>query len=169
MLEWYQSGGPIMYALTAVGILLYFLIAERFFFYHSEELNSQGRISELNSLMDEHAKSTEHMDSFLEQLSSNEENVINRNLVFIKALVAISVLLGLLGTVTGIILTFSEMLNGNSPALGSGISQALVTTQYGLMIAVPGVIFEQILNQKYERVERQRSLIFHNYLAEKNK
>ena len=65
---------------------------------------------------------------------------------------AIAPLLGLLGTVVGMIVVFNEMLKqggvGNPADLAGGISQALVTTAFGISIAVPALIFHRYYRGK---------------------
>lgn len=68
---------------------------------------------------------------------------INRNLIILSVLTSIAPLLGLLGTVFGMIETFSIMAHTSQSGpenLSGGISQALISTQFGLMIALPGVL-----------------------------
>ena len=77
----------------------------------------------------------------------------------IKMLVAIAPLLGLLGTVIGMVEMFSS-LHGASLYTGEitvagGISKALLTTQLGLIIAAPGLVFSFMLNRKQLRRERE--------------
>ncbi len=69
-------------------------------------------------------------------------NLLKRDMVILVALTTIAPLLGLLGTVTGMIQTFDAVatVGGNTGVrVADGISQALITTQFGLVIAVPGV------------------------------
>ena len=72
-------------------------------------------------------------------------------LPFISISAATAPLLGLLGTVTGIIKTF-QMLNiigsGDMKALSSGISEALLTTMYGLIVAIPSLLFYAFLSRR---------------------
>jgi biopolymer transport protein ExbB len=70
-------------------------------------------------------------------------------------------LLGLLGTVSGMVKTFvviAEFGTGNARALASGISEALITTQTGLVVAVPGLFMASFLlrrsNGLLERIDR---------------
>lgn len=73
-----------------------------------------------------------------------------KNIVF--GLVTVAPLLGLLGTVTGMIDTFEAIgemnLFSSDGGIAGGISKALLTTQIGLIIAVPGVILERILTRR---------------------
>jgi biopolymer transport protein ExbB len=68
--------------------------------------------------------------------------LLERDLVVLAALTAVAPLLGLLGTVVGMISTFDAVaaIGGNTGTrVAAGISQALITTQFGLVVAVPGV------------------------------
>lgn len=76
---------------------------------------------------------------------------LNRLLPFIAVTAACAPLLGLLGTVTGIISTFKLMTvfgSGDVKMLSSGISEALITTEFGLYIAIPSVLIHSFLSRK---------------------
>lgn len=92
-----------------------------------------------------------------------------RDLVILEALVAAAPLLGLLGTVWGMIETFRELAlrTGGSPGqLASGISQALITTQFGLAAALPGVFGLARIRRRIGELEsRVASLRAHIYLG----
>ena len=64
---------------------------------------------------------------------------------------AISPLLGLLGTVTGIIKTFGDLSvygAGNPQLMSGGISEALITTEFGLMVAIPSFVLHAVLSRR---------------------
>jgi len=89
------------------------------------------------------------------------EMFINKDTGTIALLSGVAPLLGLLGTVSGMVTTFSviaEFGTGNARALASGISEALITTQTGLVVAVPGLFLATLLlrrsNQLLERMHR---------------
>jgi hypothetical protein len=72
-------------------------------------------------------------------------------LPFIAICAASAPLLGLLGTVTGIIDTFKMMTvfgSGDVKALSGGISKALITTEYGLIVAIPSLLLHAFLSRK---------------------
>ena len=79
-----------------------------------------------------------------------KELIVNKKLI--HALVAVAPLIGLLGTVIGMIETFdslaSAQLFSQTGGIAGGISQALFTTQLGLVVAVPGLIIGRILDKK---------------------
>lgn len=70
---------------------------------------------------------------------------------FIKVLAGVAPILGLLGTVTGMMETFDVITlfgTGNAKAMAGGISVALITTQTGLMVSIPGLYMSGFLNRR---------------------
>ncbi|MCA8951197.1 MAG: MotA/TolQ/ExbB proton channel family protein [Planctomycetes bacterium] len=95
-------------------------------------------------------------------------------LPFIAITAAASPLLGLLGTVTGIMNTFALMTvfgTGNAKALSSGISEALITTETGLYIAIPSLLLHAFLARKaksvIDRMEKS-AVAFMNRIGQQN-
>jgi biopolymer transport protein ExbB len=81
---------------------------------------------------------------------------LRRSLAVIAVLAAVAPLLGLLGTVTGMIETFDVIAifgTGNARAMAGGISVALVTTQSGLLVAIPGLVLAAVLARRARRLE----------------
>ena len=80
---------------------------------------------------------------------------LRRHLAAIAVLAAVAPLLGLLGTVLGMIQTFDVIAvfgTGNARALAGGISVALVTTQTGLLVAIPGLFASIALGRRAKRL-----------------
>ena len=78
------------------------------------------------------------------------------SIVWITA--ATAPLLGLLGTVTGIITTFKLLTifgSGDPKALGGGISEALITTEFGLIVAIPSLVLHAFLQRKAKAIENE--------------
>ena len=82
---------------------------------------------------------------------------LDRNRVMVKSIVIIAPLAGLLGTVGGMIETFDSLGDGAlfaaSGGVAGGISQALLTTQMGLVVAIPGVIVGRLLDRRQAALE----------------
>lgn len=107
------------------------------------------------------ANDTESMTSLgirLDEALAEEASFLNRGLATVAVLAAVSPLLGLLGTVTGMIETFQSITlfgTGDPKLMSGGISQALITTQLGLAVAIPLVLFHSLLTGRANRlVER---------------
>jgi biopolymer transport protein ExbB len=91
----------------------------------------------------------------LRECAMRIEPVIERNLAVIAVLASIAPLLGLLGTVSGMITTFlviAELGTGNARPLAGGISEALVATQAGLLVAIPGLFASVALKRRADKL-----------------
>jgi biopolymer transport protein ExbB len=84
---------------------------------------------------------------------------VKKGRMIIAGIVTVAPLLGLLGTVTGMIETFDSLgdmsLYAQSGGIAGGISQALFTTQLGLSVAIPGVIVGRLLDRRQRRLEEE--------------
>ncbi len=106
-------------------------------------------------------RENQHLDrENLLQLQRCRENQLDRHVRTILLLAGASPLLGLLGTVGGMITTFDVIAvfgTGNARAMAAGISEALITTQAGLVVAVPGLLMGAVLYRRAENTkERMR-------------
>ena len=91
----------------------------------------------------EAAQSKRRVDEAFDRFQEGRLENIGRDLLLLSALTAAAPLLGLLGTVIGMVTTFdavSTHVGNTSVQVSKGISQALITTQCGLVIAIPGLI-----------------------------
>ncbi len=88
--------------------------------------------------------------------------VLDRHLPLIGVLAAVAPLLGLLGTVTGMVHTFqiiTEFGNSNPMLMADGISEALITTQSGLLVAFPLVLIKHHLEDKIQWIKKHAELV----------
>jgi len=140
LLDFFDRGGPVIIVLFVLAIVMTTLLIERLFFF----------ISELNDLSDisvQEVSAYKDVNSWvLNKIKSKNISVINvaanRNLLLIQGLIALCPLLGLLGTVTGMIEVFDIMAitgTGNARAMASGIAKATLPTMTGLFISIVGL------------------------------
>ncbi len=133
----------LLLGLAMGGIRFRFLVSERKSI--DEELESgnlkQGSpLHEINEIISDKSLDQEKLENKIEAVLSNTEPVYEKNLSTVKLLAAVAPLLGLLGTVIGMIETFQAITlfgTGDPKLMADGISQALVTTMLGLITAVP--------------------------------
>ena len=115
--------------------------------------NPLGRLQQIAL---EHAgEDPEAMAIRLDEQLAEESSLLNRGLPALAVLAAVSPLLGLLGTVTGMIETFQSITlfgTGDPKLMSGGISQALVTTQLGLAVAIPLVLLHSLLTGQANRL-----------------
>ncbi len=128
ILDYWRAGGPLLLPLAGIcfGIWWYFLSTRA-------KLREAMRVPGTVSLA-----GLKEYDEFERAWL----NPLSRDLVVLGALTGAAPLVGLLGTVTGMIVTFQAVAASTGETtseVASGISQALITTQFGLVIAIPGV------------------------------
>ncbi len=84
-------------------------------------------------------------------------DMFRRNASAVRAVVVVAPLAGLLGTVTGMIETFDSLgsmtLFGRGGGIGAGISEAMISTQMGLVVSVPGLLIGALLDRKQTELE----------------
>jgi biopolymer transport protein ExbB len=103
------------------------------------------------------AQDKPHLRRYLDDAFADFERNIKRYSTTITTICAIAPLLGLLGTVSGMIETFDSLgdmtMFSQTGGIAAGISTALFTTQMGLVVAVPGVIVKSILDRRQQQIE----------------
>jgi len=99
------------------------------------------------------AKSADDASLSFAEYKSDELEPFDRQLKFMKICVNTAPLLGLFGTVTGMLATFAALASGSGGEqtmgdIAKGISEALITTEAGLVVALPGLFFHYYLSRK---------------------
>lgn len=132
-----------------------------------------GPVGEMLSAAVENAdQDREIIEEVLYETIIKTQPRLERFLAFIAVVAATAPLLGLLGTVTGMIKTFKLITivgTGDARNLSSGISEALITTKWGLIVAIPTLIMHALLNRKAKSVVgsmEQAAVSFMNGVAE---
>ncbi|MBA3026530.1 MAG: MotA/TolQ/ExbB proton channel family protein [Sulfurimonas sp.] len=175
-LEYMQSGGYVMWPLAASVVVLWYALGFRF---HSLKRGSNANVRNLVRKYDTGARTVPRgvIDSAIVEALSIV-NVYGRKSTsrkylddafnkyklettqfetLIKTIVVAAPLIGLLGTVIGMIETFDSLASASlfsqTGGIAGGISQALFTTQFGLVVAVPGLIIGKILDRKADTME----------------
>lgn len=164
--RWHQ-GGLVGYIITGVGAFAMLLAIWRFIVLAgmSGKVNAQlksktanannplGRV--LKVAEDNKGLDGESLELKLEEAVLKERPSIESGLNLLKIISAVAPLLGLLGTVTGMIVTFQAITifgAGDPKAMAGGISGALVTTVLGLVVAIPTVLMHTLVNGRAKRI-----------------
>lgn len=155
--DFWESGGGMMLPIAVLCFLIYFTIWELFLYMNEKPFSVTSRElvekwvvdqeqppHEAKELMD-YVSSGQNPDEFdirerMKEVRSNYMPYVDRRLVFLGVLVSTAPLMGLLGTVNGMFLTFkglSVQAGRSIDFVAKGISEALITTQTGLLIAIP--------------------------------
>ena len=154
--QFFATGGPALWAIFLAAVALGALIIERFVFFwtHYPDLET-AVVSRWQARSDRQSWQAIQIRK-LELTQADYQ--IRRGLPLIRSLTLLLPILGLLGTVNGMIFTFTVMRlfgTGNANGLASGISEALITTMAGLVCAVPGLYFSASLNRKAAKSVRK--------------
>ncbi|MFT5707155.1 MAG: biopolymer transport protein ExbB [Oceanospirillaceae bacterium] len=99
------------------------------------------------------ALSRERMQESIQEAAAIVVHELERNLTALGTIASIAPLLGLLGTVIGMIKVFSTIMlegSGNAGVLAGGISEALITTAAGMFVAIPTLIFHRYFHRKVD-------------------
>jgi biopolymer transport protein ExbB len=178
LLEFAKTGGWVMIPVGVTSLLMWTLIGERLLTFRRlgrRDLGVQDAVHAVQGAPVNHfghglratlvrnfvRKRTGNRDldrRILTECAMKMRPSIERNLAVIAVLGSIAPLLGLLGTVSGMITTFTviaQLGTGNARPLAGGISEALVATEAGLLVAIPGLLMSVALSRRAERLSRQ--------------
>ena len=139
------SGGPLMIPLLVLAILLYANIVSLLRFVIAADMRSL-----LLKELDAEPLSRTAIIDFRKHLS----NLITTQLTFSNVLIVAAPLLGLLGTIMGMLETFrglGEFSEDKAQVVSDGVKVALITTQTGLMIAIVGLFLSQWITRLYKK------------------
>lgn len=162
-----EQGGEVGYVIIVVGIIAFLIALERFVSLsiigakvkrqlktkEPMDNNPLGRVLKVNHQFPNVAYET--LELKLSEAILREMPKITRNLTLIKIVSVVAPLLGLLGTVTGMIKTFQAITlfgAGDPKLMAGGISTALMTTVLGLVVAIPTVVLSSVLNTRSKNI-----------------
>lgn len=170
--DYIEAGGPVMVPLLILSVIMWFLIINRTIymrrlFYKNMPRRKAGEFVKMDRtpeagfqgvnalLVREFLSKRSHdpeTDAYiLDETVMNLVSAMDRYLAVITVLSGVAPLMGLLGTVTGMITTFDVITvfgTGNANAMAGGISEALITTQTGLLVSIPGLYMSGFLNKR---------------------
>jgi biopolymer transport protein ExbB len=139
-LEFFERGGYVIWIILIVSSMMWTLIVERYWFLL---VGAKRRHAELVAKWRTLTAPTPTAREWLRQgMLMDFEAQLRRSLPFILVITAVLPLLGLFGTVTGMIKTFDALTffgSGNPRGMAAGISEALLTTLAGLVTALSGI------------------------------
>ena len=203
MMEQIRSGGVLVIPIGIVGCIALVLIIERLIFLGRVRQNTDGLMTKVTALVrdGEYMQALEKtrpyktrptgnvllagltnadeprpiLESCISEAILRQTPRLERFLNALKVLAAVSTLLGLLGTVTGMINTFQVITihgTGDPKLMAGGISEAMVTTQVGLAIAIPVMMMAAFLSGRARRIAldmEEKGLALMGALLQRNK
>ncbi|MAF77516.1 MAG: biopolymer transporter ExbB [Halobacteriovoraceae bacterium] len=156
--EYIQQGGTIMYILVLLNIIGFAMMITKFWLFSKEKSNTSqlageigGRLKEANA-----NKDSQTMIELAKQEIAVYISQVEKGLNTVRIIAGISPLLGLLGTVIGVLLAFQVMAQQglNDPSFfAKGISMALITTVGGMIVAIPHFVGHNYLMGMLDSLE----------------
>lgn len=150
--DFMELGGPILRWIAVTIFFMWVLIAERLMYFRSSMKSMSREIHDSWESRSERRSWNAHQ--IREMMISRFEMASNKGINVIQTLVALCPLLGLMGTVTGMIKVFGVMAvsgSGNVRAMAAGVSQATVPTMAGMVGALSGVLLVTLLTRRAAR------------------
>ncbi len=147
--DFMELGGGVLVLIAGLLLIMWSLIFERFFYLRGwhKRLVKQA----IEAWEDRSERSSWHAHQVRDLLISQVSQQLERNMPLIKTCVALAPLLGLLGTVTGMIQVFEVMAlsgSGNARSMAAGVSKATIPTMAGMVAALSGVAMHTWLAKK---------------------
>ncbi len=146
-----ESGGIALWLILLASILMWTLIVERYFFIY--RIHPKTLAATITEWQQRSERSSWYAQQIRQGLIAHERGRLGQYLLTIKTLTIALPMLGLLGTVDGMIQTFDVLAifgMGNARGMAGGISIALITTMAGLLTALSGLYFSTQLEQTVE-------------------
>ena len=188
MLHYLEVGGPILWVLVVISIGAFAVVLERIVFFARNEKNvgsnfkdeilslvASKKLDEAIALCDTKKScvasavkkflqkapkgiDVQDYEFILKEITIKETSPYESRLNLLASVISISPMLGLLGTVTGMIRAFTNISKygaGDAAIVADGIAEALLTTAAGLMIAIPVIVIYNYLNRRLEKMENE--------------
>lgn len=180
MLTFIQTGGFFMWPLLACSIIALAIIIERFWMLRKSKIAPKDLLLEVMTRLREDKMNVEYIRSLqsktglysifaagllnskhgrtvmkesMQEAASHVIHELERFMNSLGTIAAIAPLLGLMGTVVGMIKVFSVLMEqgaGNTSLLAGGISEALLSTAAGLGVAIPALIFHRYFSRQID-------------------
>jgi len=187
-IEFFRHGGIVMYFLLAASIFVVFIGIERTFYFsrmdagrafaHAFMLDvanakfkdavaltesRRGAIADiLFSAIAKNSKNSRKMSSYMEIQSGIALSKLRKRLYYLSVIVTMAPLLGLLGTISGMISTFSvfNIEAGEPSAITGGVGEALIATAMGLCVAIIALSVHAYFSQRIENIVTDMEMCF---------
>ncbi|WP_290617304.1 MULTISPECIES: MotA/TolQ/ExbB proton channel family protein [unclassified Arsukibacterium] len=150
--DFIHTGGNVLYVVAVVLFIMWFLMLERYWYVSAIFPKIK---KDIITRWDARADTTSwYAHKIRDTWISEATNDLDQRMLLIKTLVAMCPLVGLLGTVTGMIAVFDIMATqgtGNPRTMAAGISMATIPTMAGMVAALSGLFFSSRLEVKVKR------------------
>ncbi len=152
LMNFLETGGNVLVVIMAATFALWALIIERYWYFFGVQAGDIKRVKKKWAERSDHRSWNAHQ--IRNMLISDIRQAAESNLGMIKGLVGVAPLLGLLGTVTGMVEVFDVMAftgSSNARAMAAGVSKATIPTMAGMVVSLSGLYFIARLDVRARR------------------
>ncbi len=190
----WRAGGSLMIPLVFLAAFIYFTAFELYFHFNrgnyikvpvdklddwvKEPEKAEGELAHIIHYTQDRVENMADLRTRFAEVRAAHIPQVDRRVTFLSVLVGVAPLMGLLGTVTGMLLTFDGLTKNvgrTIDLIAGGISEALITTQTGLVIAIPGYVMiymilrkRNILETVFQRLESKSMQKFETIFSKGN-
>ncbi len=146
-----DRGGPVLLVIMFATFVMWALILERQFYFHFGHKEVARRTLDIWQARSDRSSELAHW--VRQKLVSEVRQQAEQNVSLTKAMVALAPLLGLLGTVTGMVTVFDVMAlssGSDAQAMSGGVSRATIPTMAGMIASLSGIIFTSTMDREVE-------------------
>jgi biopolymer transport protein ExbB len=147
--DFLEMGGDVLLVILATTFVMWALIIERYWYFRQAAPETVAEVTERWRRRRE--RTSWHAHQIRRATVSRLSIEMHHSIPFIKTLVAVCPMLGLLGTVTGMVEVFDVMAfsgSGNPRAMAGGVSRATIPTMAGMVAAISGFLFSVALERR---------------------
>ena len=146
----FAQGGNVLWLIAGLTFLLWTLVFERWWYFRTEHKNVVEQAMNVWESRTERRSWSAH--AIRDSIISETAEKITGNLQLVQTCVALAPLLGLLGTVTGMVAVFEAMATqgGNARSMAAGLSQATIPTMAGMIVSISGLLGTTWLQRKID-------------------
>jgi biopolymer transport protein ExbB len=172
-LHLWGSGGWLMIPLVLISLFIYWTAFDAYFYFSAHKfykiskkkleefvknpLESTGEVREIIEYTQDSVETMSEVRARFDEVQNSYLSKVDRQRKFLYIMIGVAPLMGLLGTVTGMLSTFQGLSAGSGTEtvdlIAGGISEALITTQTGLIIAIPAYIIAFLVSKRRNEMQ----------------
>ena len=159
--ELFIRGGPVLYILFFISFLIFFILVNKYIFIYLEK--SEWFDQKLNTFVEDNPPELFNLNQVKKTYISELNRISNTNIRLLDGLIGMCPMIGLLGTVYGMIEVFevlSFLGTGNPRAMSSGVAKATIPTMASMVITIFSLYFRQDITGRINKISKDIIIIF---------
>jgi len=159
--ELFIRGGPVLFILFFISFLIFFILVNKYIFIYLDK--SEWFDQKLNRFIEENPPESFDLNQVKKTYVSELNRISNTNIRLLDGLIGMCPMIGLLGTVYGMIEVFevlSFLGTGNPRAMSSGVAKATIPTMASMVITIFSLYFRQDITGRIDKISKDIIVVF---------